>query len=121
MADWDRELLNAELKAGIDAVEFWMNSEYPHYLASCGGKPTEEDFQRYMRERLAAADPEQKKRIEDGLICCGIRAALESEPATVMSSAELLQRLAEKNKTRGEMSTTATPDCPPNEKINNIK
>jgi hypothetical protein len=84
----------------IDAVDFWMKGEYPHYLATCGGKPTAEGFNAYLDERLAA-DPEQKKLIEDGLICCGIRAVLddesdESAPMTVMTSTELLERLGRK-------------------------
>lgn len=83
----------AEFQAKIDAVDFWMKGELPHYLTSCAGKPTAEGFKAYLDERLANADPELKQLLEDGFICSGILAKLEAAPSTVMTSAELLQRL----------------------------
>jgi hypothetical protein len=50
-----------------------------------------------------------------------IRHGFYTGGTTVMTSAELLQRLGEENKTALKLSTTSPPDCPPNEKINKNK
>jgi hypothetical protein len=98
----DNRRLDDELRAGfqakVDAADFWMKGEFPHYLATCNGKPTEEGFKAYLDERLAAADPQQKERIEAGFICGAILAAFADDsdptgPMTIMSDTELLQRL----------------------------
>jgi hypothetical protein len=113
----------AELQAKAEAeISAWMKSEMPNYLAACGGDPSKEGFIAYTMEKLSnAADPE----LNDRFLKAGIFSILaQSDPAdphsaTMMTSAEMLQRLAEgENKSRGEMSTIATPLCPPNEKIN---
>jgi hypothetical protein len=88
-----------ELKIGLqqrsEDVEFWLKEQYPHYLVGCSGEPTAEGFGIYVREQMGAiADPELKTRLQDAFICCGILEVLKEEvPRTVMSSAELLQRL----------------------------
>ena len=82
----------AEFQAKVDAADFWFKGEFPHYLATCNGNPTEDGFLAYLDVRLAA-DPEQKKRIDQGLICRALLAGDEDDAVDILSDAELVQRL----------------------------
>jgi hypothetical protein len=80
-----------------------MKAEFPHYQASCGGKPSAEGFVAYL-EAQTASDPAARKRWNDACIWKRFLEAHDSDASVIgdqivelMTTNEMLQRLNKKD------------------------
>jgi hypothetical protein len=66
----------------------WVDSEWPRYLATCGGEPTKKGLVAYMHERQRTADPETQERLNQAVTCM-----ILAKADAMWATEKLLQRL----------------------------